>query len=143
MGGEKTRGDDRRFLGDVLAALGWDQPCAVDVKTEAQVLAEIRRLRAAAGESGEGNRPLMDIEHLSVSRVNRVGGPEPRPYALWLTTRAGTVETHSQALGSPWRTDFIEHPERNLLLGMDEDQAREIHGILADALGLAGPGEGP
>jgi hypothetical protein len=143
MGGE-TAGDDYRwFLSDVLAALGWDQPSARDVKTEAHVLAEIRRLRNEAGENDDGNRPLIDIEHLSVSRVNQVGGPEPRPFSLWLTTRAGTVETHSQALGSPWRTDFVEHPERNLLLLMDEHQARQIHDILTKALGRADSGEGP
>ena len=48
---EKTSDDYRRFLGDVLAALGWDQPEAIEIKTEAHALAEIRRLRT------------VDVEH--------------------------------------------------------------------------------
>jgi hypothetical protein len=137
MNGKMAGDDDRRFLGEVLAALGWDQPDATKFKTEAHALAEIRRLRADAGEGDEGGRTLMDMEHLSIDQVSRVGG-DPRLYALWLTTRAGVVERSERQGDGPWKKDFVEHPPRNLVLRMDEDQARQIHDILADKPGRSG-----
>jgi hypothetical protein len=134
MNGKMAGDDDRRFLGEVLAALGWDQPDATAFKTEAHALAEIRRLRAEAGEGDAGGRTLMDMEHLSIDRVNPVGCSRGA-YALWLTTHAGVVERSERKGDGPWKKDFVEHPPRNLVLRMDEDQARQIHDILADKLG--------
>ena len=100
----------RHFLAELLAALGWSNTRAVDVKTEADILGEVRRLRRSAGEVDD-DRPLVEIETYPVARVHRVGGQTPRHASLWVTTRAGVVETCTQQDGGPRRLAAVEQPE--------------------------------
>jgi hypothetical protein len=129
--------DHRRFLAEVLAALGWDTPDAADYKTEDDVLAEIGRLRREAGEEGE-YRPLGNHEMIPVeSAAGIVLGPGPdgrvsRLGGLLITTVPGTHTEYHQYRGGPEREVIIEQPRRTLSLMMGEDQVREAHRRLGE-----------
>ena len=131
----------RHFLAELLAVLGWSNTRAVDVKTEADILGEVRRLRRSAREVDD-DRPLVEIETYPVARVHRVGGQTPRHASLWVTTRAGVVETCTQQDGGPRRLAAVEQPERSIHLVFEEEEARQAHAMLGEAIGrwdAAGP----
>ena len=123
----------RHFMEELLAALGWSNPRAVNVKTEADVLCEVRRLRRSAGEI-EDDRLLLDIETLPVARVHRVGGRSLRYASLWVSTWAGIVETSTQQDGGPVGQAAVEQPERSIHLVFEEGEAREAYALLGEAI---------
>jgi hypothetical protein len=132
-------GADRDFVTEVRAILGWEG--LEEPPTEAQLLAEIRRLRALdEAPDEERDPPVGDpLENLKVESVNRVGGdPIPGVVALWLTTQAGTIETHSQYRGRPWRTNLVENPRKHLHLWLTTDQGVKLREAIDEQLGAEG-----
>jgi hypothetical protein len=131
-----TQDSHRDFLVRLVAALGWNQADA----NEQDILAEILRLREAAGEAGEP-RLLSKTETLSVVSVRAFpplprdpGEPPFRTTLLLVTTRAGVVEVTGGTEGEEPQHFLIEHPERLLVLAMNEDEARQAYEILGRAI---------
>jgi hypothetical protein len=130
----------RKFFIRLLATLGWDQPDAIKLKTKSDILAEIRRLREAAGEADQRRR-LLDMEMLSVVSVRGIPvgrrDPEKPPSlrtAVWVITKAGVVETSSRENGGEWHHELVEQPMRTIQFLMTDAQAREAYESLGEVI---------
>jgi len=134
------RNRHRKFFIRLLATLGWDRPDAIKLKRKSDILAEIRRLREAAGEADQP-RKLMDMEMLNVVSVLGVPvrrrDPEMPPSlrtAISVVTKAGVVETSSREDGGEWQHELVEQPMRYIHFLMTDAQAREAHESLGKVI---------
>lgn len=124
------------FLHQLKVALGFTD--LIPVK-EPDIIKEILRLREAAGET-DSDRSPFEMEHVTVESLrgvpvgSRDGGPPPRIFSLWITTKAEHVEQSSQVKGGPWKKDVLELPQRQISFMMGENEAREAHRILDEKI---------
>ena len=129
----------RRFLEDLHVALGWER--RIFTRDESDVVAEIRRLRLAAGEQDESlTRSWMEMLIAESAQVVKPGRPDPmtprgKAASLWIFTRAGTVEGGEQLEGGEVRTTLTEQPRKSLTILIDEGQVRRIFEELGDLIG--------